>query len=109
MLELCNDPDDYMRKEIELAMERGATFLTINPDYSFDGIQDDVPENIVQVIKGAQMSYINFNDGFRSDVNSFIRFGLSPHAGYRGWTLAIIYIVIILMSGVAALARVFRH
>ena len=55
----CVNEDDWVRKEILLAVQEGKPIVPINPDRTFDGVPKDVPVALKEAIEGNQHSEIS--------------------------------------------------
>ncbi len=79
----CANEDDWVRNEILLAIEQGKHIIPINPDNTFDGFPDAVPDKIKETIGSHQHSEINFGQTLGVTIDLMIRNRLVPTVGER--------------------------
>ncbi len=97
----CVNEGDWVRKEIEIALQEKKRIIPVNPDNTFDGVPDDVPANIKIAIEGIQYSDINFGQTLNATVDLMVKNRIKPyiHHGNKIW-----YVIAILaflsMAGV---------
>ncbi len=77
-LDRCKDEDDWVRKEIEYALERNRHFIPVNPDQKFDGIPDWLPKNLKKGLGQHQFSEVMFGQLFMDSVNKVVRERIEP-------------------------------
>lgn len=79
----CANEDDWVRREILMALEQGKHFIPVNPDNSFDGLPANIPANIQEAIGYHQHSEINFGQTLGATVDLMIKNRLEPTLGKR--------------------------
>lgn len=75
----CANEGDWVRREIEIAVEAGKQIVPVNPDNTFDGIPDDVPTLIKEAIGGTQYSEINFGQTLNATVDLMVKNRIKPY------------------------------
>lgn len=79
----CANEGDWVRKEIELAISQQKHLIPINPDNSFDGIPETIPEQIREAIGSHQHSEISFGQALGATIDLMIKNRLVPTLGER--------------------------
>lgn len=79
----CVNEDDWVGKEILLAVQDGKHFVPIDPDRTFDGVPQDVPMAIKEAIEGNQHSEISFGQLLGASVEQMIADRLIEKVGAR--------------------------
>jgi len=82
-MERCVNKDDWVRQEIELAIKEDKHFIPVNPDNSFDGVPEGVPEEIKAVATSHQQSEIGFGQTLGVTIDLLIKNRLVPTLGER--------------------------
>lgn len=101
----CSDPESWVRRELELAIESDCHIVPVNPDNDFSYIPDDVPDHIRRVIENTQHSEVNFGQTLEPTIDMMVRNRIRPHVGNRKrrkltiLLSAIALIVITVLSG----------
>lgn len=98
-MDRCANTDDWVRKEIEIAVEEGKRIIPVNPDSSFDGIPDSVPLHIREAIGGHQHSEISFGQALNATVDLMVKNRIKPYVsrGSRFLWLCIALVVLIIV------------
>lgn len=73
----CND-DDWVRKEIEYAVEKKKHFVPINPNKEFNGFPANVPENVKAGLGLHQFSHIDFEQLFMASIDKMVSERIEP-------------------------------
>ena len=79
----CANENDWVGKEILLAVQEGKHFVPIDPDRSFDGVPQDVPVIIKEAIEGNQHSEVSFGQLLGASVDQMIADRLVEKVGAR--------------------------
>lgn len=82
-LDRCENEDDWVRQELECAINNDRKIIPVNPDGKFNGIHTKIPENIASTITGLQHSYIYFGQALGVTVDQMIRERIEPEIGVR--------------------------
>lgn len=78
-LDRCSNQDDWVRQEIEYAISKKRHIVPINPDLSFEGFPDNLPENIKEGLGLHQYSDILFGQLFEESVRKMVRERIVPY------------------------------
>lgn len=79
----CKNEGDWVRREIQLAIQEGKHIIPINPDNSFDGVPDDIPDDIKEEVSTHQHSDINFGQTLGVTVDYMVANRIEPQIGKR--------------------------
>lgn len=79
----CVNDGDWVRKEIELAVQQGKHIVPVNPDNGFDGFPDGMPQHLKDAIGSHQHSEISFGQALGATVDLMIKNRLVPSLGQR--------------------------
>lgn len=82
-LDRCKNEGDWVRREIQLAISEGKHIVPINPDNSFDGVPDGIPEDIKREVETHQHSEINFGQTLGVTVDYMLKNRIVPKIGER--------------------------
>ena len=63
------DEKDWVRNELELAIQLNKYLIFINPDNRFTGIPEGIPSEIASTLSGIQHSVISFGQDFEAAVD----------------------------------------
>ena len=85
-LERCRNENDWVRQEITLAEGLGKKIIPVDPDKTFDGIPDDLPEVIKEVVGTNQHSEINFGQTLGVTIDFMVDKRIAPVVGKRNVT-----------------------
>lgn len=75
----CANEGDWVRREIEIAVENGKHIVPINPDGTYDGMPANVPQDIRSAIDDTQHSEINFGQTLNVTVDQMVRNRIKPY------------------------------
>lgn len=81
----CANEGDWVRREIEIALDNGNKIIPVNPDGTFDGIPNDVPQNIKDAIGLRQYSEINFGQSLNATVDLMVKNRIKPYVHHHSW------------------------
>ncbi len=79
----CVNEEDWVGKEILLAVQEGKHFVPIDPDRTFDGVPNGVPLTIKGAIEGNQHSEVYFGQLLGASVEQMITDRLVEKVGSR--------------------------
>lgn len=79
----CKNEGDWVRSEIQLAIQEGKHIIPINPDNSFDGVPDNIPDDIKVEVSTHQHSDINFGQTLGVTVDYMVANRIEPQIGKR--------------------------
>ena len=79
----CVNESDWVRREIMMAIEEGKHIIPVNPDNTFDGIPENVPDEIKDAIGQNQHSEISFGQALGVMVDLMIKDRFVPTLGQR--------------------------
>lgn len=81
----CANEGDWVRREIEIALDNGNKIIPVNPDGTFDGIPDNVPQKIKDAIGLKQYSEINFGQSLNATVDLMVKNRIKPYVHRHSW------------------------
>lgn len=81
----CANEGDWVRREIEIAIDNGNKIIPVNPDGTFDGIPDNVPQIIKDAIGLKQYSEINFGQSLNATVDLMVNNRIKPYVHHHTW------------------------
>lgn len=79
----CVNEDDWVGKEIMLAVQESKHFVPLDPDRTFDGVPKGVPVTIKEAIEGNQHSEVSFGQLLGASVEQMIADRLIEKLGAR--------------------------
>lgn len=82
MLRCANDKD-WVRQELTLAVEYKKHIIPVNPDFSFDGVPDEMPKDLKEAICSNQHSEISFGQSLSTMIDILTEKRLVPTLGKR--------------------------
>ncbi len=98
----CGDGDDWVRKEIECAVENKITIVPVNINRQFTSFPEDCPEHIVDVIHRHQYTDIITGSLFSSTMDTLCRERLrlyaKPKRTNKGLLIALM-VAVVALSG----------
>lgn len=98
----CGDSDDWVRKEIECAVENKITIVPVNINRQFTSFPEDCPEHIVDVIHRHQYTDIITGSLFSSTMDTLYRERLriyaKPKRTNKGLLIALM-VTVVALSG----------
>lgn len=98
----CGDSDDWVRKEIECAVENKITIVPVNINRDFTSFPEDCPEHIVDVIHRHQYTDIITGSLFSSTMDTLYRERLriyaKPKRTNKGLLIALM-VTVVALSG----------
>lgn len=85
-LDRCHEADDWVRKEIELALTNAKHIIPINPDKEFSGFPSAIPDFIRTGIGQHQFSVLDKDQLYNESLEKVIRERISPILPRKGHT-----------------------
>lgn len=79
----CKNEGDWVRREIQLAISLKKHIIPVNPDNTFDGIPEDIPDDIKEEVGTHQHSDISFGQTLGVTVDFMVRNRIVPKVGER--------------------------
>lgn len=79
----CVNENDWVRKEILQAVQEGKPIVPIDPDRTFDGVPDGVPEEVRKAVEENQHSEVSFGQLLGASVEQVIADRLVDKVGKR--------------------------
>lgn len=80
-LDRCTDENDWVRREIEYAMRKKRHFVPVNPDLTFAGFPEELPEWLKAGLGQHQFSDVMFGQLFKSSVEKMVEERIAPILG----------------------------
>ena len=77
-LERCVNEDDWVRKEIEYAVDNRKHIVPINPDRMFGSLPDNMSEKINKGLGQHQFTDVMFGQLFKASINELIKDRVRP-------------------------------
>lgn len=81
----CANDGDWVRREIEIAIDNGKRIIPVNPDSTFDGIPENAPEKIKRAIEDTQHSEVNFGQTLNATVDLMVKNRIAPYIHHHSW------------------------
>lgn len=88
-LDRCANEGDWVRRELETALNSGRKIIPVNPDGTFDGLPDGLTERIKNAIEGIQQSEVNFGQTLNATVDLLVKNRIKPHVKKHGKRIAV--------------------
>lgn len=113
-LDECINKDDWVRQEIECAISLKRHIIPINPDLSFKGFPENLPQHIKEELGCHQYSDILFGQLFTESVRKMVIERVIPyvqppknikHQRVLWWAIASISILIVVVTTVLLLKQ----
>ncbi len=77
-LDRCANADDWVRREIEYALEHDRHFIPVDPDRLFDGFPADIPDHLKEGLGQHQFSEVMFGQLFMASVDKMVCDRIEP-------------------------------
>ncbi|MBQ3535925.1 MAG: WG repeat-containing protein [Alistipes sp.] len=77
-LERCINEDDWVRREIEYAVDNRKHFIPINPDCTFKSLPDNLSDKIKEGLGQHQFTDVMFGQLFNASINELIKDRIRP-------------------------------
>jgi len=81
----CTNEGDWVRREIEIAIENGKRIVPVNPDDTYDGMPGNVSQEIRSAIEDTQQSEVNFGQTLNVTVDQMVKNRIKPYVHHRSW------------------------
>ena len=82
-LEKTSENDNWVAKEIRMALESGKHFVPVNPDRKFNGIPKNTPDDIANIVGKHQHSSIDFGQALKPTVEMMVQNRIVPYVPLR--------------------------
>ena len=82
-MDRCVNEDDWVRQEIKLALDEGKQIIPVDPDNTFNGIPEGVPDFINTVVNNYSRSEVHFGQTLGITVDFMIENRVVPIVGRR--------------------------
>lgn len=79
----CANEGDWVRQEITLAVKQQKHIIPVNPDNSFDGFPEGMPEELKEAVGSHQHSEISFGQALGATIDLMIKNRLAPTLGEK--------------------------
>lgn len=73
------EPDSWVTKEITMAIEGGKHFIPVDPDRKFNGIPENTPKEIADIVGKHQHSAIDFGQALKATVDLMVQNRIVTH------------------------------
>lgn len=112
-LERTLEDDNWVAKEIRMAIESGKHFVPINPDRRFNGIPKDTPGDIADIVGKHQHSSIDFGQALKPTVDMMVKNRIIPHVPLqkpkRKKSLIILTATVLVALGILGFLAIRQH
>ncbi len=82
-LDRCVNEGDWVRREMEMAIEQKKQIIPVNVDNSFAGLPQGLPLQLAQCVGSHQHSEVRFGQTLQRDVDFLIEKRIATHIGER--------------------------
>lgn len=83
----CANEGDWVRREIEIAVRNGKHIIPVNPDGTYDGMPNNVPDEIKSAIDDTQHSDVNFGQTLNVTVDQMVKNRIKPYIHHCSWVI----------------------
>lgn len=102
-LERCKEDGNWIKRELDLAIEEKKHFVPINPDRRFKGVPDGVGAKIIDVVENYQHSIIDFGPTLKVTFDLMVKNQILPVVKPRfrfkkWWVLLFTCLIIIIIA-----------
>jgi hypothetical protein len=112
-LDQCYQEGNWVRREIEIALDAGIHFVPVNPDNTYTGMPETVPEHIRKAIAENQQSEVYFGQTLNASVDTLIKNRIAPYVKkrhkWRNTFLALAAIAILAIGGYLVYQQIQQH
>ena len=112
-LERCKNEGDWVREEIMSAIKQQKHFIPINPDNSFDGIPEDIPNEIKQIVGTHQHSEVNFGQLLGASIDKLVKNRIANHVNtsskLKKKLIQIIFAIVFVVAVCIGIAFYIKH
>lgn len=99
-LDRCSHSDDWVRQELEHALERKKKIVPVNPDKQFAGFPDTFPDHLKQGLKLHQYSTLDTGQLYQASIEQLDRQRIRPYVKNRRWMwLAFPLLIVFALGG----------
>lgn len=78
-LDQCYQEGNWVRREIEIALDAGIHYVPVNPDNTYTGMPETVPKHIRKAIEENQQSEVYFGQTLNASVDTLIKNRIAPY------------------------------
>lgn len=101
-LNRCMNQGDWLRREIEIAIESRSHIVPVDPDRSFDGVPSNLDEPLRSVLSQTQYSQIDFGQALLPTVDMMVKNRIKPfvkrRCEYAKWFVALGILIAVALS-----------
>lgn len=101
----CVNEGDWVRNEMELAVNEHKRIIPVNPDNTFDGVKKEVPESVRDAIESIQHSEISFGQALNATVDLMVKNRIEPYIPKRRRWIWYVVVLVVLMIAVIGFWR----
>lgn len=108
-LQRCKEDGNWIKREIDLAIEGKKHFVPLNPDHKFNGIPDGLSPQIADVVENYQHSIVDFGQTLKATFNQMVDNQIKPIVKPKRklWALWNILIVVLLVAMGVGIFQIF--
>lgn len=103
----CANEGDWVRRELQIAIENGKRIVPVNPDSTYDGMPVNVPMKIRSAIEDTQHSEVNFGQTLNATVDQMIKNRIKPYIHHCNWKIWIC--IAVALSAIATIGYILRQ
>lgn len=108
-LERCKNENDWVREEILTAIANKKHFVPINPDNTFDGIPENIPDEIKKVISDYHHSELSFGQTLGITLDFIVKNRIRPFVKRRYRFYKRMTALLLLLLAAIAAAGIYLH
>jgi len=97
----CINENDWVRHEVEVAMQANKKIIPVDPDHSFNGYPDDIPPELKNAIAEQNYSEISFGQTLQPTFDHMVKTRIKPYInryGWEKWVITIVSLILIVAS-----------
>lgn len=95
----CGEENDWVRREIERAIDKGKVIVPVNPDRQFKQFPADIPEHIRNGLKVYQHSALDTGLLYQESVDKLVRERVKPVIGVKHkaliWAIGLFFVTLV--------------
>ena len=95
----CGNPQDWVRQEIEYALERKKVIIPVNIDDEFGEYPEDTPTHIRQAISVHQYAVVNTKHFYQESIDRLVRERIQPVVGFKYkalvWAIVLFFVTLV--------------
>lgn len=106
-LERCKESGNWIKREIDMAIEGKKHFIPVNPDRRFKGVPDGIAAAIADVVENYQHSIIDFGPTLKATFDLMVKNQIlpvvKPHKKKWGLfaTILVLFVILIITGSLA--------